>query len=206
MTRALTIRDIMTYKPKVMNFEGKWADSFGKPEISGCWLVWGNSGNGKTRFALQLCAYLTQFGRVAYDSLEEGVSLSLQRAIKSTAGLYGNKILILDKEPMKELSERLNKKKSPDIVVIDSLQYSGLNKDSVKTLIDRYSKKLFIFISHADGKNHAGRTANAVRFHANIKLFVDGYAIMNPVSRYTDGETKPFIIWEEGARRIFGNI
>lgn len=43
--------------------------------------VWGNSGNGKTSFVMQLCKYLCRFGRVAYNSLEEGASLTMKNTL-----------------------------------------------------------------------------------------------------------------------------
>ena len=205
--RAKSVADILRYRPRLLPFEGCWHDSFGTPELSGCWLIWGNSGNGKTRFTLQLCKYLSQFGRVAYNSLEEGLSLSFQSAIRSV-GMNGARgtFTLLDKEPLAELRERLQGQRSPDIVVIDSVQYSGLNKDSAKALVDEHPRKLFIFISHAEGRAPAGRTATAIRFHANVKLWVECYRIPKPVSRYKEGESAPFIIWEDGYRRAMGEV
>jgi hypothetical protein len=202
--RAKSVADIIRYSPKVMEFTGAWFDSFGTPELGGCWLVWGNSGNGKTRFALQLCRYLAGFGRVAYNSLEEGLSFSFQTAIKSVGMAAVSKhFILLDKEPIGELRMRLQGQKSPDIVIIDSVQYSGLNKDTAKALVDEFPRKLFVFVSHADGKNPAGRTAGAIRFHANVKLFIEGYRIPQPVSRYKEGACAPFTIWEEGAQHYW---
>jgi hypothetical protein len=202
--RAKSVAEILRYKPKVLPFEGAWFDSFGTPGLSGCWLIWGNSGNGKTRFTLQLCKYLVQFGRVAYNSLEEGLSLSFQSAIKAV-GMQdvARRFVLLDKEPIDELRKRLNNQKAPDIIVIDSVQYSGLDKISAKALVDAFPRKLFIFVSHADGKNPAGRTASAIRFHAGVKLWVEGYRIPAPVSRFKDGACAPFTIWEEGAARYW---
>jgi hypothetical protein len=202
--KAKSVAEILKYKPKVLPFTGAWFDSFGTPELSGCWLVWGNSGNGKTRFTLQLCKYLSQFGRVAYNSLEEGLSLSFQNAIKAV-GMQdaARRFVMLDKEPIDELRARLGGQKSPDVVVIDSVQYSGLDKTSAKTLVDAFPRKLFIFVSHAEGKNPSGRTASAIRFHAGVKLWVEGYRIPAPVSRFKDGECIPFTIWAEGAERYW---
>ncbi|MCL2040871.1 MAG: hypothetical protein FWG84_02370 [Bacteroidales bacterium] len=181
--RGITVKDILNYKPGVMAFEGKWFDSFGTPERTGCWLIWGSSGNGKTYFALQLCKYLAQFGKVAYNSLEEGLSFSFQKAVKSVGmSDVSHNFILLDKEPVGTLSDRLKKQRSPDIIIIDSLQYSGLNKDTAKTLTDSFPHKLFIFISHADGKNPAGRTAKAVKFHASVKLHVEGYMVQYPIT------------------------
>lgn len=205
--RAKSVADIIRYRPRVMAFEGAWRDSFGTPELGGCWLIWGSSGNGKTRFTLQLCKYLTQFGRVAYSSLEEGLSLSFQSAVRSV-GMQdvARRFVLLDKEPVWDLRARLAARKSPDVVVIDSVQYSGLNKDGAKSLVDDFPRKLFIFISHADGKNPSGRTAAAIRFHAGVKLYVEGYRIPAPVSRFKNGACEPFTIWDDGAARYWGDV
>ena len=206
INRAKSVAEILKYKPKALPFTGAWFDSFGRPELSGCWLIWGNSGNGKTRFTLQLCKYLAQFCRVAYNSLEEGLSLSMQTAIKAV-GMQdvARRFVLLDKEPMDELRTRLTaSQRSPNVVVIDSIQYSGLDKISAKELVDAFPHKLFIFVSHADGKHPAGRTASAIRFHAGVKLWVEGYRIPAPVSRFKEGECAPFTIWEAGAVKYWG--
>lgn len=78
MRRALNVRDILNKKYDVFPFEGKWKDAFDTPEVRGCWFVWGNSGNGKTSFVMQLCKELCKYDRVAFNSLEEGTSLTVQ--------------------------------------------------------------------------------------------------------------------------------
>ena len=71
---------------------------------------------------MQVCKYLTRFRRVAYDSLEHGLSLSLQKAWERV-GMeeVGNRIILLNKESLKDLRLRLAKKQSPDVVVVDSV-------------------------------------------------------------------------------------
>ena len=201
MARAASLDQVLRTRFKVLPFEGEWKDAIGCPELTGSWIVWGNSGNGKTRFALQLRKYLCQFGRVAYDSLEEGVSVSLVKAIKETHMMeVRRKFVVLDKEPIDQLTERLEKPKSPDIVCVDSLQYTGMSYEQYKALKERFPKKLFIWISHADGTLPEGRVAKKVRFDSNVKVFVQAYRA-EPVSRYGGG--KPYIIWEEGYRKNF---
>ena len=72
MAKTLGVEQFLQSRKKVMPFEGEWRAAFGCPAYSGTWIVWGMSGSGKTRFALQLIKELTKFGRCAYDSLEEG--------------------------------------------------------------------------------------------------------------------------------------
>lgn len=203
MKRALSIKDIRAYKPTVMEFDGRWLDSIGKPELTGSWIIWGGSANGKTRFALQLAKYLGRFGKVAYDSLEEGLSLSMQKAI-GDVGMADNKrsFVLLDKESVAELEERLEKQRSAQIIIIDSLQYTGLTYADYKRLRDRFRHKLFIFVSHASGREPKGEVGKSVKYDAFVKIYVEGY-VAYPQSRYGGG--KAYVIWEDGARK-YGNL
>jgi len=199
--RALTPAEMVSKRMLTMAFDGEWLAHVGQPERSGSWLIWGNSGNGKTRYALMLGKYLTKFGRVAYNSLEEGISESLKRAVMDT-GLVGvRRFILLDKEPIAELANRLSRRKSPDMVISDSIQYSGLNYRDYRQLRDTFRNKLFIFISHADGREPAGRTARSVRYDANVKIYIEGYRAF-AASRYGGGQT--YIIWEEGTKKVNG--
>ena len=55
MKRALSVKDILDKKYNTFPFEGKWKAAFGTTERVGVWFIWGNSGNGKTSFVMQLC-------------------------------------------------------------------------------------------------------------------------------------------------------
>lgn len=201
MGRAASVEQVLRTRFKVLPFDGEWKEAIGCPEMTGSWIIWGNSGNGKTRFALQLCKYLCRFGRVAYDSLEEGVSASLMKALQETSMMdVRRRFVVLDKEPIDQLMERLSKGKSPDVVCVDSLQYTGMSYEQYKALKERFPKKLFIWISHAEGAQPEGRVAKKVRFDSNVKVFVQAYRA-EPVSRYGGG--KPYIVWEEGYRKNF---
>lgn len=200
--RALTIKDIREYKAKVLPFDGLWFQSIGKPELTGSWIVWGLSANGKTRFALQLAKYISKFCRVAYDSLEEGLSLSMQHAIEEV-GMSDTEtkrnFVLLDKESIAELVVRLKRQRSPQVVIIDSLQYTGMTYADYKMLRDTFSKKLFVFISHADGREPKGNVGRSIKYDAFVKIFVNGY-VAYPQSRYGGG--LKYVIWEKGAEEF----
>lgn len=199
MKRALTITDIRNYKTKTYLLDGGLDLALGEVELTGSWIVWGGSANGKTRFALQLAKALAKHVRVAYDSLEEGLSLSMQHAIEDVgfADVKRNFIL-LDGEGVDELKERLRKQRSPKVVIIDSLQYTGLTYTEYKALRDEFRSKLFIFISHAEGHNPKGAVANSVKYDAFVKVYVEGYRAY-PQSRY--GGNVPYTVWPEGAAK-----
>ena len=165
--------------------------------------MWGNSGNGKTSFMLQLCKALSHFGRVAYDSLEEGASLTMKNALM-TAGMQdvARRFVLLDRENMQLLSARLDKHKSPDIVVIDSFQYTKMSFKDYEAFKERHANKLLIFVSQADGNKPAGRTAVSVMYDASLKIFVSGFRAISK-GRYF-GNKGYFTIWEERAKMYWG--
>ena len=151
-----------------------------------------------------LCKYLAQFRRVAYNSLEQGLSLSLQKAWERVnMAEAGSNIILLNKEELPELRTRLSKRKSPDIIVIDSVQYlDGLNKQRYKALKNDFPDKLFIFISQDKNGNPKGNMGDHIRYDADIKIRVEGYKAF-VTTRYEDPENgeggADFIIWEQGA-------
>jgi hypothetical protein len=160
------------------------------------------SANGKTRFALQLAKYMANFVRVAYDSLEEGLSLSMQHAIEEV-GMSDVKrnFMFLDKEPIQELTERLKKQRSPQVVIIDSLQYTGMSYADYRTLRDTFRHKLFVFVSHADGRDPKGNVGKSIKYDAFVKVYVEGYKAF-PQSRFGGGSE--FTIWVNGAKQYWG--
>lgn len=199
MKRALTITDIRSYKATTYLLDGGLGDALGEVELTGSWIVWGGSANGKTRFALQLAKALAKHVRVAYDSLEEGLSLSMRHAIEDVGfSDVKRNFVLLDGEGIPELRERLKKQRSPKVVIVDSLQYTGLTYTEYKELRNEFRSKLFIFISHAEGHNPKEAVANSVKYDAFVKIYVEGYRAY-PQSRYGGGAD--YVIWEEGAER-----
>ncbi len=206
MSRAVSISQLVNTKFNTLDFTGDFEALIGKPELRGSWIIWGDSANGKTRFTLKLAKYLTNFGRVAYNSLEEGTSLSMQRAmIQEGMEQCGRKLILLDQESIEDLKRRLSKRYSPDVVIIDSLQYTGMNYSEYKDLRELFPKKLFIWISHADGKQPYGRIAKQVRYDSFVKIHVTGF-IATAQSRYTNSESVPYTIWKKGAERHWNKI
>ena len=127
MRRALNVRDILNKKYDVFPFEGKWKDAFDTPEVRGCWFVWGNSGNGKTSFVMQLCKELCKYDRVAFNSLEEGTSLTVQNNLRRFGMAEVSRHLAFIKEDIPTLKIRLRRHKSFNIVIIDSFHESCLD-------------------------------------------------------------------------------
>lgn len=208
MKRAISNKNVVSARFDVADFDGVFLASFGRPELRGSWIIFGGSGCGKTTFVMQLCKYLARYRRVAYNSLEQGLSLSLQKAWERVEmESVGTRIVLLAKESLRDLRLRLQKKQSPDIIVIDSVQYwHGLKWSDVTALKDDYPDKLFIYVSHEQGGLPDGKIARKIRYDSDVKMRVEGYKVF-VTTRYEVPEKgeggADFVIWEEGARKYW---
>ncbi len=203
LNRAISISELESIEFKDFPWDGDWFELLGDVEFAGTWLLWGDSGNGKTTGALQLCKYLASKGiKTAYNSLEQGKSKSMRRQTRlvNMKEVKSNFIL-LDREPIEDLKIRLRKRRSPEFVVIDSLQYSGLTYKQYQDLKQEFDrKKLILFLSHAEGQQPEGRVAKKIRYDVDVKLRCEGYRITT-LSRMGGG--KPYDVWPEGARKYY---
>jgi len=175
LQRALTVTNIYDKKYRLFDFTDKWFDAFDRPEMSGIWFIWGNSGNGKTSFIIQLIKELTKFDKVLFNSLEEGTGHTLRKSFeKFNMCDVKNKLHVVKDSP-EDLIKRLSQKQSARIVIIDSFQYMQMNYKEYISFKIKFPEKLIIFISHADGKAPSGRSAKSVKFDATLKIWVEGY-------------------------------
>lgn len=207
MARAYSNSNIRSARFKVADFGGAWRDSIGMPVLRGTWLIYGGSGSGKTSFCLQLAKYLSQFGRVLYNSLEQGLSPTMQSAwLAGGMEAAGRRVKLLDRESYNDLFDRLAKRQSPEVVIIDSINYlRGLRLSDYQLLSQRYRKKLFIIVAHEKGGEPKGALAQAIRYDADVKIRVEGYRAM-VTSRYATSEVggQDYIIWDKGAEGYWG--
>lgn len=206
MARALSNRNLCEARFEAADFAGEWLASIGRPELRGAWIVFGESGSGKTHFALRLLAYLAGFvDKVAYDTVEQGCSLSFQNSWNDAGmGALGNKVVIYDKDQMPALRERLRRRKSPRVVVVDSITaLTGFTRATFASLMEEFPDKLFIFIAHEEGGKPYPAVAKHVRKLSEVKIRVEGFKAF-PISRFGGGE--PFVIWPEGAARYHADI
>lgn len=212
MGKQIPNRQIGKTKFKAVDFEGEWLRSFGRPELSGSWLVYGGSGSGKTTFMLQLAKYLSKFDKVAYDSLEQGLSFSFQKAWERVKMIEaGNRFVLIEKEnTKKDIWDRLAKRRSPNIIIIDSVNYMyQFSKKDYNDLLNNFPQKLFIFVAHEKNKQPMGSVANFIRYNSDIKVHVEGYKAF-VTTRFEDREKKeggePFVIWEQGASEYWAKV
>jgi KaiC/GvpD/RAD55 family RecA-like ATPase len=203
ISKALSSKDLLSKKYKLFKFKNEWYDAFGQPETTGVWFIWGNSGNGKTRFVLQLIKELARFDKVLYNSLEEGAAHTMQKAWQDNQMESCGKNLQLVSEGIDVLKERLNKRQSPRVVVLDSFQYTQLNFKEYMKLKTSYPQKLFVFTSQSDSRSPSGKTAIKVMYDASLKIWVEGYKAFSK-GRYIGHNGGIYTIWDEGSKSYWG--
>lgn len=193
--KTIGIFQLSQMKFKLLEFEGEWLSSFGKPEYNFKAIVYGNSGNGKTDFCVKLAKKLTKFDRVLYVSQEEGISQTVQEAFeRNKMEQVAGKVILAAQTNFEELLKYLAKKNSPRYVILDSIDYMRLTAEQYKELIAQFPKKSFIIISWSKGKHPKSQAAKDIEYMADIKVLVEKY-IAKPRSRF--GGNNNFIIWPE---------
>jgi nucleoside-triphosphatase THEP1 len=203
MKRSISAVQALAVRNKTLEVSPDWQVCLGE-EIArhGIVFIWGNSGNGKSSAVMAFAKMLSSAGKVLYVSKEEGYSLSFQNTLRRF-GMQecGASFQVVDQETVESLIERLSKPKSPEFVIIDSVQAMGLGSRQFKTLRERFRSKLLVLVSQADGKRPAGRAAVAMMYDADLKLWVEGHTVFSK-GRFM-GDTKEYVTWEEGAQRYW---
>ncbi|MDN3621310.1 ATP-binding protein [Polaribacter undariae] len=206
MSRAYNVKDLLSKKFDIMRFTGSWEESFGRPCKQFSMMIYGDSGSGKTELAIQLSRYLTNFGLVHYNSIEQGISHTLQMAMKrNNMEQVADKFKILDKEQLPEITKRLRKQRSPDFLIIDSIQYLKMTKDEYfKFKSEFYPKKGIIFICQLEKGNIKGALARDIWYDVDIQVPVEGFRGI-PQKRMNGGG-KPYIVNAERAAIYHGEL
>lgn len=201
MKRAISVNDLYTRKRVLHRLPQGLHELIGLFELTGSWIIWGDSGNGKTSLACMLAYALASIEKLFYNSMEEGDSETMKRAFKRVKmEERRRRVLLLNKESIPELKERLKKQRAPRIVIIDSVQYADITWTDYKALLAEFPGVLFIWISHEDGKLPAGPIAKKIRFDAHVKIRVVGFRAY-AISRYGGGT--PFTISTEKADEYY---
>lgn len=205
LKRAFSCIEVLKIKRTTLAFEGEWKAAFGSPEDKGVWFIWGGSGNGKSSFVMQLAKELAKMGKVLIESMEEGMSLSMQNSIR----LHGvqemsGRIQVVDGESLSDLEARMKKQKSPRFVIIDSFQYMQMTYKDYLAFKERHQNKLIIFTSHADGKKPKGKAAVSVMYDASEKIYIEGFRAFSK-GRFVGENGGVFDIYPQGSQRYWGS-
>ena len=201
MARTLSAKQVLTIKFDTIRLGGGWDDCIGEIETTGVWFIWGNSGNGKTSAVVSLCKELSAFGKVLYNSREEGVSLTMQNTLRRYGmGELGSRFQLANM-PLQELDEKISQQRSPKFVVLDSFQFMGLTYKDFRAFCEKHKNRLLIFVSRTRGRQPEGRAATSAMYDASCKIWVEGYKAFSK-GRFV-GATGEMTIWDEGAKKYW---
>jgi len=201
MARTLSAKQVLTIKFDTIRLGGGWDDCIGEIETTGVWFIWGNSGNGKTSAVVSLCKELSAFGKVLYNSREEGVSLTMQNTLRRYGmGELGSRFQLANMS-LPELDEKISQQRSPKFVVLDSFQFMGLTYKDFRAFCEKHKNRLLIFVSRTRGRQPEGRAATSAMYDASCKIWVEGYKAFSK-GRFV-GATGEMTIWDEGAKKYW---
>jgi predicted ATP-dependent serine protease len=205
-SRIKTVANIYSKKFECIDWcSAEFAEAFNDVEASGCWLIWGQEKNGKTRFALMLANELTKTARrVLYISAEEGISRAFVKNCKISGIETGNKRLQFETYiSYDELLAKLNKQRSPDVVIIDNctIYNDEITKKELKQILSKYKHKIFVFVAHEERNEPYTALARMCKKLANVIVYVEGLACM------VNGRVKSSnLIIDENIARIYYGI
>lgn len=181
MSRTLSVKNLYSKTYKTFPFTGLYKLIFGEPSRNGYWLIYGKEKNGKTWAALILANLFSLFERVLYVSAEEGTDMEFQASVKRAKIDKDNKKLkFIEYEPFEDLKERLKKRKSERIVIIDNctVYADEIRRGDVKELKNEFPNHLFIFIAHEERGKPYTALAMLVRKYAKVYINVKGLAML----------------------------
>lgn len=203
MARTLSAKQVLTIKFDTIRLGGGWNECVGEIETTGIWFIWGNSGNGKTSAVVSLCKELSAFGKVLYNSREEGVSLTMQNTLRRYGmGKLGSRFQLANMS-LQELDEKISQQRSPKFVVLDSFQFMGLTYKDFRAFCEKHKNKMLIFVSRTRGRQPEGRAAISAMYDASCKIWVEGYKAFSK-GRFV-GTTGEMTIWDEGAKKYWSD-
>ena len=203
MARTLSAKQVLTIKFDTIRLGGGWDECVGEIETTGIWFIWGNSGNGKTSAVVSLCKELSAFGKVLYNSREEGVSLTMQNTLRRYGmGELGSRFQLANMS-LQELDEKISQQRSPKFVILDSFQFMGLTYKDFRAFCEKHKNKMLIFVSRTRGRQPEGRAAISAMYDASCKIWVEGYKAFSK-GRFV-GTTGEMTIWDEGAKKYWSD-
>ena len=207
MKKAYSISAIRHLKPiQTLAWDGAWQAAFGQPSQSEMWFITGPSASGKSSFVMQLAKKMAEFGEVLYVSKEEGVGLSFRtRLERYRMNEVAERFRVVVDDTLEDLHRRLEKKKSPKFIIVDSIQKAGWKYREFVKLSERFPKKSFVLISQENAGKPIGACALKLKYEAGVKIRTMGYRAFCE-GRFISGTDAYFEIWKDGASRYWNKL
>jgi len=197
MARNKGIQEFLDKKFDYYDVNSTFKPLLGLPEKNFRAIVWGDSGSGKTTLSMQMTAYLSTWGKVYYNSVEQGLSKSLQDvALRCNIDKCKPGSIMFDYcQTFEGMVEKIDKGK-PRFVFIDSIQYMSLTVKQYIQLIETFPRRAFVLVSWCDkAGNPKYEAAQNIRYMVDIKI--QTYQHNNRCMARSDsrfGQTSPYTI------------
>lgn len=177
---VISLKDLQKARFKTLQFTGNWKELMGTPEERFSVMIYGQSGQGKSTFAINFADYLANnFGTVLFNSAEEGISLTLQDKLKN---LKTNDLFISHHKDFNSMKKHL-KTSTCKFVVLDSVNHMNLTPENVEELRNMDKTRGFISI-HQVTKTGAFKGDNKFLHNCDVEIVVDNYTPTSKKSRY----------------------
>jgi hypothetical protein len=193
---------------KLVQYPTEFKGLLGNIPLNISMLVFGDSGHGKTELVMRMVkGFCSCQINVDWISYEQGHGLDIQMALQRNEMIeVGSYFSVTDpngdKNPnttyLEDLYNKIGKRGSADLFVIDSAQYINITVTEYHALINKFPKKGFIFISHKEGKHPEGTTAKKIGYDGGCRILVKNYIAYPEKNRF--GGKEPYIVWDEVAR------
>lgn len=196
MPRTLGVRHILEKQYRSLPFDGEWEQTFGQPSDPFTMLIFGHPKNGKTTFTMKFSKYLTQFGKVFYNSIEEGDCKTIQDTFIRCKmdQLEDGKFMLGDRYFFNDMVEYLKGTNKGRFVIIDSRDFINLTCQQFKKLRLLFPRKSFIIICWEAAGKPAGKFAKDIEFIVDVVVHVRNYHAF-PRSRFGGG--REYVIWDK---------
>ncbi|WP_163401508.1 bifunctional adenosylcobinamide kinase/adenosylcobinamide-phosphate guanylyltransferase [Flavobacterium fluviatile] len=206
LKRALTVSNVLSAIVSVIKFTGRFFDVFGNPQKKGRWFIWGDSSSGKSSFIMQLIKEFAKTEKTILVSREEDLDdENLQDRLKLFQMQDVAKNFSLVDDTLEQLIERLERRNSAQVVVIDSVAYffMGYTFEDYLNFRKRFKDKTLVFVGHGKGQNPKTEFEDRIKFDATQKVVVSGYLATNKGRKYGPHATQ-YVVWEKGYQDLHG--
>jgi predicted ATP-dependent serine protease len=202
MGKTISLKTLLNNEYPLLGVSEEVRNHLGDLERGFTMLIYGESGSGKTTYALgYLAPYLAAYhGKVYYNSKENGEGSAVQHVLKHSrmaAHVPEGRMYFGDRDNYEEM---LNKIKGlrPSFIFIDSLDYMNLTQQQYKHLEalchkgpKRYWSSLIV-ISWSQGGKPKSQHGKAIEYMVDVKVTVER-GTLRAKSRY--GATQPYTIF-----------
>jgi|GEM_PF-168341 len=178
---------------QTIGFKDKWLLLIGDPCEPFSMMVWSKPGKGKSSLMIEFAYYLAcqHNKKVLYAAKEEGIGYTLKDKFTRMNAFHDNIDISADTLPA-DLSKY-------NYVIIDSVNEFGLNKQSVKEMINKYPDISFILIFQAIG-NGSYRGSKDFEHIVDVSIYINDNCYATAQKKRFGGGATIKVIPEENSK------